>query len=424
MNMKYRFLDPVKDLISVILNYLVTASVWVMLLGIIKIPVNIYKLLLGLLIGVCLYIIRTYINRLIFYLTAHLITGVLFITLLKGTVYETAVNTIVILFMVTVSFLKRVKTSDSSEKPIHPGGASGIMLVCFIVLNYLKETEVLKLMPKFTLLFAALYLVYIYLRQYLWFDFMNRKVITKMPTRDLVKADAPYVGLLTVFYIITCLLCLDEALIQRLSDWIHEKIKAFMIWLLSLIPKGEVTAPMQENNIMLQNPMEGLGIIEEVKEPSILAKILEKVVIYVAIIIAVAGVISILVFIVYTIIKRFKGVDNEKLPDAELDYTEEKEKLDRRNKEKGRAKRGLITTPSEKIRRLYFEIVRHKNKTCEKPEKVTAREFMMLLNAEDEESAFSFAKIYEKARYSPLEISKEDVKTAKRLYDILIKENK
>lgn len=410
--MKYRFLSLSKDLISMVMNYVVNLSILMAMAGAMSVEFTPLTLASLFLIPVIYYIVRKYVNNIALFTLIHIVTAAATIFSLKSDVKAAVIVGIIVVIFSVFSFVMRTKASEPGEKAYHPLAAALIMFTAILVLNYVGNETYGKVIPKFVLIYTTLYFCLLYIKRFIWFDFINRKVITHMPTKNLVKASAPYVAGLSVSYLIVGLVSLNEELIQSLSDWLKNLFNRFMIWLLSHAPEAAEEVKEVEEMPAQSNVMEEFGELSETSEPSWLLLLIEKILVYVTVVAAVLGLLFLIGFAIVKIIKHFKGIDKSASTELTEDYVEEREKVSEKVKVK-KERPHIFKRPDESIRALFIKIAEKNKDITDRPEIFTARNFAEQFPDEKKENALGFAYIYEKARYSPDSCTKEDLKQAR-----------
>ena len=412
--MSLKILNTSKNLLAEIINYIVIISLLIMLWTTRGMESSIPTLILLITVPLLLYVVRVRVNKLPVFLLCHIAIPAAGVFVFAHTSEGRVILAVISLIFTVISIVIRFKTSEPGETPAHPFFAGVIYAFSLIVMKYMEDDRS-NLIPWFVLLYAALYLIFMYLQHFLWFDFINRKTITNMPTGTTFKAGSPYVIGVSAFYFVAALLCLNKTLIQRLADGIYNLFVRFIKWLTSLIPAAEVVEEVEET------PYESVDMTEVLEKlpssssgPSKLAEALEKVVIYMAIIIATAVVIYLIFALILKIVRSFKARDNGPEVEENENYEEIRERIKRTETKKQKEKRPALGSPRERIRRLYIKLVRKNEKLSENPEFFTAREFAELFPDDVREHALSFAKIYEKARYSEGACTASDVSEAKK----------
>jgi len=411
--MKYRFLSLIKDFLSMVMNYVMIMCLYYGMAGACNVNLSPAISVGFIIVPAFYYLVRKYINNIVLFTFLHLFTALGLIWIFKAGVRETVVLIFLVMFLTVSSFVCRLNREEPGEKIFHPIASLFMAIAPMILLSYVHKEEYLRLIPRFSLVYITLYILHLYITKFIWFDFINRKIITNMPTKNILKAGAPYVCGLAGFYALVTVICVNESLVNRLSQYIKSKFLAFLKWLFMLMQsegEEEIAEEITENTP--PDLLDMTGVFEEPAEPSAFWQLLEKIFMYVAIVVAVTAVVYVIGLIIYSIVKRFKGIDTSESVELTEDYVEEREKVSTGTKEKA-SRKHLFKTPSEKVRALYVKIVLKNSALTSVPEKLTAREFAGLFEEDKKESALSFAHIYEKARYSPKMVTKQDALDAK-----------
>lgn len=417
--MKYRFLDTIKDSIAICANLAVVITLLYVALGTTGVAPSALKTCTLVLFCFLLYVQRVYIDKLPLFLLCHIVTYVLAFLACKGSVKETVIYALVFFIIFTVSFAQRIGSETPGRDIVNPFLAGGIMLGAFILLEYLHHDDIIKLLPKYEVCYGALFLINYYMQNFLWNDSMNRKFMANVPTGRLFKTGAPYAFGIGAFYALLSGLMVNFEKIQRIAEWIKNLIRNFLIWIFSKIPKdlGEYEGDNSAKETI--SPESLIDMDPTVGETPVIWIILQKIFEYITAIIVITGVIVLLVYAVVTIIKRFHGADKRKTF-VETDYVEEKEKISRNTE---RASEGIklpfFRKPSEKIRRLYVAIALRNKEIIERPGYVTPRDMAECFPDEKKPAAYKFMMLYEKARFSPREVTSQDAKEAKVYADLL-----
>lgn len=418
--MKYRILSVAKDGFSLIMNFAINMAIWFTLVGALEVEVAVWKVFVLFLVQVFFYVVRKFLNNIVAFTVVHLAAFLTFSRLLKADVKETVLIVLLLAGYTIYSFVCRLVRSEPGEKEYSPAMAAVVMILSTFILSYVHCEWGLRLLPVWTLCYITFYFPVMYIKKFTWFDFMSRKTITHMPTGNLVKATAPYIAGMSLFYVVTAIVCLNERFISAISATLKSWLKRFLVWILSFIDtyEGETELePMGGGPAAERFPF---GELMEDAEPSKLMQILEKVLIYATVVAVMVGVVYLIYKLISLIISRFHGIDLKAATDLTEDYIEEREVLEIK-KEKKKEKRSFFAAPSDRIRGLYIKIVNKNAGDSVDPGKLTAREFIECFDESLRECAMEFVAIYEKARYSPYQCTKDDLKAAKASADVLIK---
>lgn len=423
--MKYRFLSIIKDFVSLVLDYIFVFAVWVSLMWAFGARPK-FILPVGMFLLPCiLYFVRKYVRKLYVYLPLHLLTAVcafLFFRTVAGAdgkyVAELLVTVLVIIYFTVSSFLIRVRKSEPEKEPVSPVAVVIILAICIFALNYTGNTDIIRCVYICAIIFGVLYFAYIYLNRFIWFDFMNRKIITDMPTEKVLKAGVPYIAGFSIFYVFAAILWMNEGLLGRISDMLKRLGSCIVRFLFSLFTTKETgiiyAEPVPEN---LEVP-----VFQEMPEAGVrpfIVELIQKILVYLAVILAVSALIVLLVAIITGLVRHFRGVDDRISTELTTGYVEEHEKIERRQLSAKR-ERKLFLSPAERIRKLYVIIAGRNPFGDIGLKRLTVREFAEYYPDDKKDAALEFAGIYEKARYSPHNCTGEDFHRAKMLVGLLV----
>lgn len=419
--MKFRILNLIRDILAEILNYMAVVTVWCAVNAIAGLEDNMLMMLGFLTIPILLYIFRCRVQGFFLFTILHIAVPVAVISIWGYDFTQKVVLGIVATGLSVISYTVSIKNDEGENgAPAVPAPlAGGLMFLAMLAIAYMNPDRTV-FIPKLALLFAALYLPFMYLEQFIWFDYVNSKTIKNIPTQASLKTGAPIVCGLSLFYLVVSLICFNEKLIAGIGAKIHSMIKAVLAWIFSHF-KGE---PLDESERLMPSsePMAEMdfGFLEEEEPPSPLAELIEKIVIILALLIIVSFIIGSIVYLVIKIYKKLHNRDTGKKIKISEDYEEIREKIKEKHTAKDEDKPALFGTYAQRIRRLYVKLVNKYPTLTDTPELYTAREFAGLFEREKQEAAYKFAEMYEKAKYSADECDKDDYNHARRFISLMM----
>ncbi len=416
--MNSRVLNISIGAISVAADFLVLVSVLLSAFSIIGTGVSLKTLLVFALIFVCFYLIRRFAKSIIFFSLLHMTLPLAAFLMLDGSVSERAVYVCLLVAMLVYSFSLRLKTKDATDRFINPVAAGLIMAAGAILCAYKGNETYTRIVYTFALAFGMLYFIHLYLTRFTYYDYVNRKVIDNLPSKGIIKTGAPYVGLFSLFYFASAFLCLNREFIASVGGAFKNAIKSFLIWFVSLFPEATKETAYEEKPADFVSTQDALSELAVEEEPSILAEILERIFTYIAVIVALAAIVFLIGMAVSTIVKKFSEAKEEKTVDLMDDYVEEREKVNTPVKQKEK-RHFVFSSYADRIRAMYAKIARDNLCLTGNPELVTVREFANLFSEDKKEAMLGFSSVYEKARYSPLKCTKEDLKKAREFAKVL-----
>lgn len=413
--MKYRYIECLHDLLSVALNFFVVLPIWILLDDAAGLNTPLYFKFIE--FGFCflLYLFRRKTMGFGNYFFLHL--GVIAASILiagPGIEWKILMG-LVSAESVVVSFSIRSNYEIQEEKTISPVAVGIFMCLSIFAASYFDAHLPIVVIPKLALLYTALYLLFMYIDRFLWFEYLSSQTINSMPAEETFKRGFKIAAGFTGFFAVVTFLCLDESLILRFSSWLSKVLKRLSQAFFSLFPKPAATSETGEyvetQDLLDEELLASLGQ-EQTRELSPFVEFVLHLLLYVCLVIIAAGIVYGIICLIIKIVKRFKDAGRKKYTVFSEDYEEIREKIDVRAKN-DKVKGILFLSPSDKIRRLYIKIVEKNKHLAEYPSFYTAREFAGLFEQKKSEDAFAFAKLYEKARYSSQNVTKEDYLTAR-----------
>lgn len=418
--MKYRFLSLIEDMLITVLNFVVVVSIWATLLWSLNQETDYVKMCLFILVPFAYYAVRKYVKHIALFTLIHLSVVFLFAWLVKEDMFQKVIDIIVLFGLSLHSFIIRLHRSEPGEKAMKPIAAGAFLILEMFLLSYLGLTDKVPGLFKLAVLFAVIFFPVYYIRKFTLADFYNKKIVEDVPTGKIFKTGAPYVGVLVVSYAVISLVCINEAIVNSAKNFLKKVIGNILYYVIRFIMlfSGKNDEPLEEVEALTpgENPL--LSMLEEGHEPSKIVLIIEQIFMYAVLAFVVGALMFSLAKFVLELIRRFKGIDNRKFVDFSKDYKEEREiiKKDKKRNVKGERLSGY----SGKIRKQFIKLVSKMPGEVEEYKRLTVRDFARLFDSSKQEDAYSFALLYEKARYSNKTVTKADVTMAKSLVEKLI----
>lgn len=366
------------------------------------------------LLPVIFFFIRRYTNRFPVIACSHLLCLVL---LFAAPLPGLAVKIPLCLYgigLTIYSFSLRIRTEERLDEAISPAVAVGIIALALFLLHYTGHTEADICFSILAIFYFICYYIRCYFQHYLYFLTVNAGSTGYIPRREIFLSGAK----LSVAFTL-----LGMAVILLVSDWnwlaqILSALKQGIIWLrehgffafiASLFYQDSEQPPEQMAEISPANPA---NMAMELGEPGLFWQILDKIM-GILIPILLLALFGLFLFrFIKMISERFRQkklftrsttIDNSR--DIREKYEQKKEKKIQRDF-------WAFLDPAKRIRRLYKQRVWAKHGSFinrENPRQLstyTARECGSLLCEEQ------LSLVYEKARYSGEECTREDVKRA------------
>lgn len=366
------------------------------------------------LLPVMFFFIRRYTNHFLIMAGSHLLCLVL---LFSAPVSGLAVKALVCLYgigLTIYSFSLRVRTEERLDGIISPPVAVGIIALSLFLLHYVEHTEADIYFIGMIIFYFICYYIRCYFQHYLYFLTVNTGSTGYIPQREIFLSGAK----LSVAFTLS-----GMAAILLVSDWnwlaqIFGVLKRGIIWLrdegffaliASFFQQEAERPPTRMGDLSSAAPA---SMAMEMGEPGLLWQILEK---------AIGILVPVLLLLLFgRFLFRFIKMISERFRRKKLftngtaiDNTRDiREKYETKKERKAQKDFWAFLDPTKRIRRLYKQRVWTKrenliNKESSRPlGAYTARECGSLLREEH------LALIYEKARYSGNECTREDYKIA------------
>ncbi len=321
-----------------------------------------------------------------------------------------------------LSISKRVKGQKRGMEATHPAAAVGVFFALYILDGTLGQGQNTAFLLEQTIFFLAGYLIYYFLRQFLYYVDMNTRSSGSMAADHIFYPALGVAGGFTAVAAVMAFLCSDRALMEKLSEGLRQLFVRFLTFLISLLPKQEIE---QEIPTLSQEAMENiLDMAGEPVKKSLLLKVLDFLFTASAFCIIAGFSIFTAVALVRLLQSGFGRKRKGRAMKGEP-YTEQAERILPRER---RAKGGGVWdrmkgpfSPEEKIRRIYRKTLTEGapawmgEKKTDILKYATARECCGALFPDRASQADDFAQLYEKARYGRGLCTGEDVRQAKAL---------
>ena len=322
---------------------------------------------------------------------------------------------ILLFFICMVYFIwsTKIRIQESSNKgegllsPLFMAGAVGVMTL-------IENTHSQKGWESIYLIMAVIYVagycIYMYVSQYLRFLVVNESSAANIPEMEIFSHGFGQTMLFMAGCVGLLIFTANIGWLSYLLSFIGDALFEFLKFIFSNAGRTEAEMPIIYEQAQQVAP--DMGMLGEVSEPALIWKILEKIVMY-------GGVVAIIVFIIYGIVKALKNVWNqfykkqsttEKFIHTGIDVREtctiEKVKKEGNNW-------FAFLNNREKIRKVYRKQVLKNKAAIVGDMDAEYLEYMTAKECCDKFSAVQLKNMYEKARYSAEEITAEDVRTAK-----------
>ena len=412
-----------KEILEIFIHY-IPFSIGSVLAALVisNVTISPLKALMVVLVPLTFYGIRKNVKKPIVHFLLHLLVVLLVFVFPFQSRLERIWNVAAAVIYLCFSLSLHTKQDDMKEKKtvyqVPAPAMVGIIVAEYFIAIYLKKTELLGVMATETVLLILCYFCVSYMTNYLSFFQANHAAAKNMPKGKMLKEGGSMTLVFTLASTAILFLCAKASFLDNLFTKFLLLLRRGIRFLISLIPENEQTVEVQ-NTVTepVQDPIQALDMPQS--DPSFVATTMDQVVKVAAVVIFVFLVVALIVSIVMAYLRAF----DKKGDEDEIKEYIKKEKETKLPQETGREKKSMFDflSAGERIRHIYAKTIqsrleKEKDLATEYPvAAMTARELKVLFGADQEENYLAFAKLYEKARYSPSECRGEDVSQAKRL---------
>lgn len=408
------------------LNYIPALLViFAIYFGILKTQPQMWKYVLLALLPFGFYLVRVYVKKLVLFSILHLGWAVLPLFLAKNIAELIFFIILGAVFFGMSVYFKVTKKQDEDSVLF-------VAMTCIIaVISYFSALsgsgeDAAGIIATLAIVYVVFYMLYQYIVGYLNYIKNNEVSNQNIPKTHIFKTSfSTLIGFLTLF-VGFALLLVKGNFFADLIYKIGDLIKRFIIWLLSFAPDAmEQGGAVEEAEETVQNLDRFGENMEPVYElPPEIIELIDNIVTVGAYIITGIAILLFTYALFSAIVAAFRvkrDVNEEEVVLVKDKVTKVKRNQNTK-KEKGKA-----SSKDKKIRRLYEEMVVKTNLsgTTDKTEKKSIitklRHQTPVEQCKNMQSREQIRQLYEKARYSDNEITKEDVKQMK---DICLLEGK
>lgn len=413
--MSRRTLEAFITICGATINTIPFVCVLIVLYGMLfgtKAPVGLILLVVG--YAALTECIRSYVERVLPYLLAHVVPLVLFWFVVRMEPWDKLVGGFLLIVILLFALVQKIRRMGVS-RAYHPA-----LICCVLFATYLvPNTAYVVVLGE---IYLALFLVELFFRQFV--RYLERETMTNNQLDEgklFVQSGSIAFGYGVLAFLTVILLC-DEKVAQAIGEKVSYVFLRCIRFLLSLFSRKagepEGSQVIEQEQSLIQEMFKGVGTGGE---PGLFWVILEKL----ALVIGGIVVAAIVIYCVGWVIRAF--VQSFVPKDAREDLIEDLRPEDKRvnTAERGRflAWKSLVrpVTSQEKIRRSYLLFLKRLRKegNLQKGRTLSARETISD-HVQDEKTGQHFATLYEKARYSNEPCHPEEAREAGKISRTLV----
>lgn len=412
-------LELIRGFLATQLNYIPALCViFAVSFGILKKEPDMWKYALLALFPFGFYLIRLYVKKMVFFFILHIAWAVLPYFLAEN------IAEFVIFILLSVVFFA-MSVYFKMTRPVPEDGVLFVAMTAILAIVAYFATvsgsgeEKAGVIAALAIVYTVYYMIFEYLTGYINYIKNNEVSNQSIPKKHIFKTSfSTLAGFLTLFVGFAILL-VKRNLLADLIYKIGEAIKRFIIWLLSFAPEAMEQGTPEAEEGMYETMYEmGENVNPVYHLPPEIVELIDRIVTVGAYIISGVAILIVTYALFRAIIEAFK---------IKRDANEEeivlvKEKVTKVKRVKAEKKeRHKELSGAKKIRKMYEDLVWKKNigPKADKAEKTLVSNRLKYQTPKQQcrymASGEVIRKMYEKARYSGSEITKNDVRAMKEI---------
>lgn len=422
-----RWLNLIVDILGICLNFMAILGLEIVAdisFGGARTPL--YALLLPLCLPLLFYASRRWVRNLPLFLLIHAAAIFVFVSLAEFfpvPLLWKIVFGAVSIFYAALSFRIRLTQKEDGEEELSAGFMAAAAVIQFFLCSYLGSEEGCARILWLVLLWMPGHWMRAYLINFLGYMEMNRQSAGAMPEKRIFRGGLAAVSIYGSFSLAVLSVCARTSLVA----WMSEQVRRFGFALLRLFIRFlSLFAAEPEEIVPAAQKIvrdEQMAYLPAAEEAPLWMQILDQIFVTAMAILLLAGAVILIVLLIRYVIRSFYGREREKREVCREGFVEEEERLGEKKsgfKEKLPAIGG---TPAQKVRRIFKRTVNASKKGKEDAGLTarTARELAAwcadtehIPSAKENEWS-ELAALYERARYTENEVTKEQVREAGRL---------
>ena len=423
-----KFLEYLKAFLATQLNYIPALCViFALYFGILKKGPTMWKLALLAILPFGFYLIRRFVNNIALFFVLHLLWAAWPI-LIATNLTEKIIFLITAVVYCAVSIYFKVTKHALEDGVLYVAMTALLAIVAyFFSASISGESKAMSIA-----ILAIVYVVYFVIHEYMtgYINYIRNNEVSNqsIPKKHIFKTSISALLGFTTLFVGFSLLVLRANWFSGVIDKIRALIEKFIIWLLSFAPDAMEQAWWGEGSQNVDEVYQNVTHLEPKNElPPEVNEAVGNIVTVGAYIIAVVVVLALAYAIFRAIVAAFK-VKHEENEEEIVLVKEKVTKINKKEREK-KAKESHFSK-DKKIRKMYEDIVWKKN-LGPKPDKNEKAIVANRLSHQTPKeqcryllSGEAIRRMYEKARYSGQEMTKDDVRAMKEICTLEAKKSR
>ncbi len=421
-----RRLKVIANSLAECLNFILLAAIeTVLLLNLMKLWPQMWRIMIPMLAPVFFYFLREKCRNILLFFAGHLLPVILVAATLGDTVYERVLLTIGVVILAVMSIRRQLSgREDKGVEAVSVIAAAGLFLGLYLLDYGAGEGAACVYLLQMLFGYLAGYFIYTYIIGFLDYIDVNNRTAEHIPEK---RAFSVSFGMMVAFTTVSLLITFfmtNRELIEKVGSGIRELIVRIIRFLASFLPEYQLEA----EEVQRTTSVTGEKVTLPPGETSWFVQILDVILTVIALGIIVIAV-GKLMLTFYRMIKNASWGSMYK-KEKKKEEEDKIESIFRTERQKRKSEKAInLFTPktcSQQIRKLYQKTIWQKyrvlkeEKTAKLIKEGTPRECCNQLFAEQKEQAQMLATLYEKARYAKEECTKEEVRQMKNCADLLL----
>ena len=423
-----KFLEYLKAFLATQLNYIpALCVVFALYFGILKKDPTMWKLALLAILPFGFYLIRRFVNNIALFFVLHLLWAAWPI-LIATNLTEKIIFLITAVVYCAVSIYFKVTKHALEDGVLFVAMTALLAIVAYFFSASISGESKAMNIAILAIVYVVFFLIHEYMTGYINYIRNNEVSNQSIPKKHIFKTSISALVGFTTLFVGFSMLVLRANWFSGVIDKIRALIEKFIIWLLSFAPDAMEQAWWGEGSQNVDEVYQNVTHLEPKNElPPEVNEVVGNVVNIGAYIIAVVVVLALAYAIFRAIVAAFK-VKHEENEEEIVLVKEKVTKINKKEREK-KVKENQFSK-DKKIRKMYEDIVWKKN-LGPKPDKNEKAIVANRLSHQTPKeqcryllSGEAIRRMYEKARYSGQEMTKDDVRAMKEICTLEAKKSR